>query len=149
MVSEQWLSLANFAQSITIAISLAAYLPQWMTLRRKRSSENISLSSWSLWLVSSLCSLSYAATQLLVYGTGQVLVVTSVLSVLFIAVTLGLIFLYSPKRDLSAPTADLAKLRAILESQNDAEKALRKLHQDGPVRAHFAARFEDEFQRAQ
>ena len=82
---------ANVCQSLVPFIAVSAYLPQWGKLRRTRSTEGVSLRSWLMWSLSSLFALFYAVVQLLLTGRGWPLVISSLLSAVFVLATVGLI----------------------------------------------------------
>ena len=86
--------VSDFLQSLTVVIALAAYLPQWQTLYRNKSSQNISLKAWVLWTVSGICTWFYAYVQYHTYGTGQMLLITSTLGMFFLFATLALLWRY-------------------------------------------------------
>jgi len=94
MTSETLIITADICQSVTVLICLLAYIPQWITLIRNKSSKNISLQSWCLWVCSSLLGFFYANVQYMVYGTGFTLVTTTTANLIFIILTIGLIVHY-------------------------------------------------------
>ena len=51
MVAESVILAANACQVATTVISFSAYLPQWIKLFKTKSSENIALTSWCLWII--------------------------------------------------------------------------------------------------
>jgi uncharacterized protein with PQ loop repeat len=105
MVPNLVVDAANVCQMSTVLISLAAYLPQWVKLYRTKSSENISLRSWCLWVVSSAFAFFYAVVQLLLNDRGWPLVVSTLTSFAFIVLTVLMIVKYRPKRAAKAATA--------------------------------------------
>ena len=85
---------ASTCQCLTIACSLCAYVPQWTTLYRRKSSDDISLKAWFLWITCTLLGLFYALSTYFTSGVGLALVFTDVTSICFIAVTIGMILRY-------------------------------------------------------
>ncbi|MBE9609022.1 PQ-loop domain-containing transporter [Chitinilyticum piscinae] len=81
----------TYLQATVGVLSLLAYLPQWRTLLRTRSSANIALGSWAVWSLSSLIATVYAVVQLLLHGTGWALVFSASSNLLFVLVTVMLI----------------------------------------------------------
>ena len=102
MVSEPWIAAADLCQLAVPFISLSAYLPQWLKLYRTRSSANISLGSWCGWTVSASFGLFYAFVQQARFGAGWALVVSALLSLVFILLTILLILKYRTRRSGSA-----------------------------------------------
>jgi hypothetical protein len=94
MPSESIVNIANFLQSIVPLISLAAYVPQWRRILVRKSSQDVSLMAWLLWIVTASIALFYAFVQLLVTGHGVALVFSSSLTLLFVATTVVLVFVY-------------------------------------------------------
>lgn len=90
MVSRDLLVFAGFLQSAVPVISLIAYLPQWKKLVDTRSSKDISLRSWSIWIVSSSISLFYAIVLFRYTGKGVPLVFASGAGLVFVLVTVYL-----------------------------------------------------------
>lgn len=74
------LASANFMQSSIVLITFSANIPQWITIHKKRSSENISLHSWVLWLVASFFTLFYAAVNQWAYHNSLALLLTASVS---------------------------------------------------------------------
>lgn len=64
--------VSDVCQAITLLLSLFAYVPQWLSLKRSQSSKNISLGCWLMWAFSPFLSLSYASVQFLVRGHRRV-----------------------------------------------------------------------------
>ena len=103
MVAESVIVAAGACQIATTFISLAAYFPQWLKLFKTRSSANISLRSWCLWIVSTSFALFYAVVQYLANGRGWPLIVSSIASLIFILFTVFLIVKYRPSTGGVAP----------------------------------------------
>ena len=91
MLPDYLVDLANVCQTTSTFISFSAYLPQWLKLIRTKSSADISLRSWVLWLVSGSFALFYAIVQFQLNQRGWPLIISSSLSLTFIACTIGLI----------------------------------------------------------
>ena len=105
MVPDSVITAANACQIATALISVSAYIPQWVKLRRTRSSADISLRSWCLWIVSSSFAFFYAMVQLLLNGRGWPLVLSSFAGWTFIIVTVVLIVRFRPRVSASRPPA--------------------------------------------
>ena len=82
---------ADLCQASTIFLSLIAYLPQWSTILKRRSSEHVALWAWILWLGSSGLSLVYAFLLNYLEETARLLLITSTFNVCFLLFTLALI----------------------------------------------------------
>jgi uncharacterized protein with PQ loop repeat len=106
MVSEAVVTAAGMCQIATTFISLSAYVPQWSKLHRTKSSANISVRSWCLWLVSSSFGVFYATVQLLLNRRGWPLVLSTCAGLAFVMVTLLLVLKF---RRAGVPPADSAK----------------------------------------
>ena len=100
MLSEVVVATANACQLAVPIIALAAYLPQWTKIYRNRSSADISLRAWCLWTVSSAFALFHAVVQLLLNGRGWALVISSLLSVLFVVSTVALVVRFRQRKTL-------------------------------------------------
>lgn len=73
---------------LVVVISIIGYLPQIQKLMfATRRAQNVSLSSWALWLVSGTLSLGYGVYVL----EDLMFILTSALGALFIYITFGLI----------------------------------------------------------
>ncbi len=94
MPAERTVVIANFLQGCVPLLSLFAYLPQWRKIIANRSSRDISLTSWLVWLVSSAIAIFYAVIQYQVTGKGTALIFSSVLVLVFVVITVCLIALY-------------------------------------------------------
>jgi len=97
MLPEVVITSANVCQTAVPFIALSAYLPQWIKLARTRSSQDISLRSWCIWTVSSLCALFYAIVQFLLNGRGWPLVFSTAVSLASVLLTVCLILRFRPK----------------------------------------------------
>ena len=98
MLSEMTVLLANFLQSTIIIISLTAYLPLWLAMVRRRSSEGVAAGAWCMWMASASIALFYAVVQLVLNERGWPLVATSVFNWVMNVVTLYLIYRFRQKR---------------------------------------------------
>ncbi len=86
--------IANFLQGCSPLLSLFAYLPQWEKIVANKSSKDICLTSWLVWLVSSSIAIFYVVIQYQVTGRGTALIFSSVLVLVFVFVTVCLIAFY-------------------------------------------------------
>ena len=113
------LTSANVMQSSIIFITLTANIPQWITIHSKKTSENISLSSWVMWLMASFFGFFYAVTNFVAYSNGLALVMTSFVSLVCNAYTIAIIIKYrqrteqeqifKPNRNLLAVTLNISE----------------------------------------
>jgi uncharacterized protein with PQ loop repeat len=94
MPAEKVVVVANFLQGCSPLLSLFAYLPQWKKIIANKSSKDISLTSWLVWLVSSSIAIFYAVIQYQVTGKGTALIFSSVIVLIFVFITVCLIALY-------------------------------------------------------
>lgn len=94
MPAERIVIVANFLQGCSPLLSLFAYLPQWKKIVANKSSRDISLTSWLVWLLSSAIAIFYAIVQYKVTGKGTALIFSSVLVLVFVIITVCLIALY-------------------------------------------------------
>lgn len=94
MPAERIVIVANFLQGCSPLLSLFAYLPQWKKIVANKSSRDISLTSWLVWLVSSCIAIFYAVIQYQVTGKGTALVFSSIIVLIFVFITVCLIVIY-------------------------------------------------------
>ncbi|MDD8012805.1 MAG: PQ-loop domain-containing transporter [Acidobacteriota bacterium] len=94
MPAEKIVIVANFLQGCVPLLSLVAYLPQWKKIVANRSSRDISMTSWLVWLLSSAIAIFYAVIQYKITGKGTTLIFSSVLALVFVFITVCLIALY-------------------------------------------------------
>jgi uncharacterized protein with PQ loop repeat len=94
MPAERIVIVANFLQGCSPLLSLFAYLPQWRKIIANKSSKDISLTSWLVWLLSSSIAIFYAIIQYKITGKGTALIFSSVLVLVFVFITICLIALY-------------------------------------------------------
>ncbi len=92
MTLDDWFNIAGALQSCVPFLSLTAYIPQWRTLLRSRSSQNVSLTAWIIWTITSAIALLYAAASYAVTGRGLPLVFSTTLLFLFCEFTLLLVY---------------------------------------------------------
>lgn len=114
MESIDWLAFGDFLQSLTVLISLGAYLPQWFIIYRRKSSENVSLHAWLIWSISSSFTLFYACIQYKTYGTARALLFSSCMGFVFILATIILILRY--------------RARSAITQENDTRTILTTPH---------------------
>lgn len=109
MVADSVIYAANALQMATTAISFSAYLPQWIKLFKTKSSENIALGSWCLWILSTSFNIFYAVVQYLINGSGWPLIISATFNLSCILFTVFLIIKYKKKKEAWAkrPPADL------------------------------------------
>ena len=98
MVPDSVIIVANACQVATTFISLSAYLPQWIKIIQTRSSLNISVHSWCLWLASSAFALFYAIVQYLINDRGWPLIFSTIASMGSIIVTISLIMKFRVRK---------------------------------------------------
>ena len=94
MPAERTVMIANFLQGCVPLLSLFAYLPQWKKIIANKSSKDISLTSWLVWLISSAITIFYAVIQYQVTGKGTALVFSSIIVLIFVFITVCLIAFY-------------------------------------------------------
>ena len=90
MSTHTLLNIAGILQAAVPVISLLAYLPQWKKLIDTKSSKDLSLRSWSIWIVSSSISLFYSIVLFSYTGKGIPLVFASAAGLLFVLITVYL-----------------------------------------------------------
>ena len=86
--------IADILQIIVPVLSLVAYIPLWKKLCTLRSSKEISLTAWVIWVFSSSFALFYAIIQYSLTGQGIALVFAASAGLLFILITIALILYY-------------------------------------------------------
>jgi hypothetical protein len=130
MAHQTIVTIANLCQAVVMPICLSAYIPQWITLLRNRSSSDISLKAELLWAGGSLLSVFYALVQVLEFDTGYALLFTSLVNLLCLAATISLICYYrSGSSTLLAPIE-----RAIAFNRTTSESLRLELpHPSAPV----------------
>ena len=94
MLSQFMITTANVLQGLVPLLTLVGYVPQWRRLITTRSSKDISLSAWILWTVTTFIGLFYALVQYLLAGYGWVFLFSAVANLLFVVITVALIFAY-------------------------------------------------------
>lgn len=94
MPSEFIINLANFLQASVPFLSLCAYIPQWKQLIDTKSSKDISLIAWTIWIFSSSFALFYALVRYQLTGSGGSLVFAAIMNLLFVSTTVYLILRY-------------------------------------------------------
>jgi len=91
MPAQKIVIAANFLQGCVPLLGLVAYLPQWKKIIANRSSRDISLTSWLVWLLSSAIAIFYAVIQYQVTGKGTALIFSSMITIVFVFITVCLI----------------------------------------------------------
>jgi len=99
MVPDSVIIMANLCQIATTFISLSAYLPQWIKLIKTRSSADISLRSWCLWIIAASFALFYAIVQFLLNGRGWPLIISALASLCCIIFTIFLVARFRTRKD--------------------------------------------------
>ena len=94
MPSAKIVIIANFLQGCVPLLALFAYFPQWKKIIANKSSRDISLTSWLVWLASSVITTFYAIIQYKITGKGTALIFSSVLTLAFVFITVCLIAFY-------------------------------------------------------
>ena len=94
MPAEKVVIAANFLQGCSPLLSLFGYLPQWRKIIANKSSKDISLTSWLIWVVSSSIAIFYAVIQYQVTGKGTALIFSSIVVLIFVFIMTCLIVLY-------------------------------------------------------
>ncbi|RPH52241.1 MAG: PQ-loop repeat-containing protein [Desulfobacteraceae bacterium] len=97
MVPDSVIITANVCQIATTFISLSAYLPQWIKLINTRSSSDISLRSWCIWIVAASFTLFYAIVQFMLNGRGWPLIISAAASMCCILFTIFLVVKFRTK----------------------------------------------------
>ena len=97
MVPDSVIITANACQVATALISLSAYLPQWIKLIKTKSSADIALRSWCIWIVAASFTLFYAIVQLLLNGRGWPLIISAAASICCILFTIFLVVRFRTK----------------------------------------------------
>ena len=92
---------ADFCQATTVLLSLVAYIPQWLVILKRQSSEHVALWTWILWLGSSVLSLIYALELTQQQGSVNVLLIAALFNVCFLMLTVGLILRYRHPANVS------------------------------------------------
>ncbi|MES2207223.1 MAG: PQ-loop domain-containing transporter [Pseudomonadota bacterium] len=92
---------ANLMQTAVPVLSLIAYIPQWLRLIKTKSSADIALSSWTIWIISSFFSTFYAVVQYQINGRGLPLIISSLSNLVFVILTVSLIALFRRPKKLS------------------------------------------------
>ena len=101
---------ANIAQLTSMPICLAAYVPQWVTMVRNRSSDDVSLNAYLIWIFSASLGLFYSIVQLAETGSGSALLITTVVNFICLVITAVMIAWY--RRD----TTHIAVVNELEES---------------------------------
>lgn len=78
-------------------------MPQWRTLLKSRSSENVSLTAWLIWTVSTAIAFFYALVNYLASAQGLPLVFSTSVLFLFCLFTLILVFHFRTRPRTSLP----------------------------------------------
>ena len=101
MDASQLTIIADFCQAAVMPICMVAYIPQWATMIRNKSSKDISLQAELTWAIGSLFASFYALVQVLAHGTGYALLCSTLLnlSCLIITICFMLYYRWQPKAE--------------------------------------------------
>jgi uncharacterized protein with PQ loop repeat len=97
MPSPWLINVANLMQTSVPLLSLFAYVPQWKKLMGTRSSNDISLSTWLIFVTSALFQAIYALVQWQINSQSWPLLVSTISTLLCVIFTVGLIIRYRRK----------------------------------------------------
>ncbi len=98
-MQEEIVIAANLMQTAVPVLSLIAYIPQWLQLIKTKSSADIALSSWTIWIASSFFSTFYAVVQYQLNDRGLPLIISALSNLIFVIVTVSLIAVFrKPKK---------------------------------------------------
>ena len=81
--------IALFLLSVYTFLEFAAYMPQIIKLIRTKSADDISLTSWLLWIISSSCYLTYILLE-----TPETGIIFAALLNLFFALVISILTAY-------------------------------------------------------
>ena len=123
-MSNSLLWFGEICQALITPICIWAYVPQWRTLIRRKSSDDISLGSELLWGFASCLSLTYATINYLSFGSGIALLCTTVVNIACLGVTIGLISRY---RRQPARPAPVLKFEDVIANLAAAEREVEAL----------------------
>jgi uncharacterized protein with PQ loop repeat len=104
--SDTVVALANVMQVCVPVLSMTGYVPQWVALMKTKSSDEISVQSWVIWVIAMFFALFYAIVQFQINGRGWPLIISSGGSFLFVAITLLMVLYYRRPRLLQSNTAE-------------------------------------------
>ena len=93
---------AAIAQMCVFPISLAAYIPHWLTMVRNKSSDDVSLAAQVIWTFGSVLALVYPVSMFLNNGFGLPIVMTASLNLVCAICTTVLIAAYRRKEPMVA-----------------------------------------------
>ena len=125
------LYIADAAESLTVLIAFFGYIPQWITLYRSKSSENINLSSWYVWFFGSACSTFYSAVHYIHTPSTYALLFSCAVSMIFVITTIAMIKYYSPSAVTKHPKAEVQLVEAVeslIVGTNEAIEILAEGH---------------------
>ena len=86
--------IGNILLGIVTFCTFVSYLPQAIEIIKTKSSEDISIISWILWVISSLCYTSYA---IFFSGTGM-LILGAIVELFFAVLILVLTIIYDKNK---------------------------------------------------
>jgi hypothetical protein len=91
------LSTADLAQVGITLLNFSAYPTQWKQMISRKSTADISLTSWTLWLGACILGQFYAWANYLSHGHNFALIITDTISLICVVSTITLIWYYRPK----------------------------------------------------
>ena len=94
MPSEIVIVTANILQSCVPFLSISAYIPQWKKLLTTKSSKNISIQAWLMWVLTSSIAVFYAIIQYLINEKGVALIFASLANLAFVVITVYMVIIY-------------------------------------------------------
>lgn len=87
-------TIALILISVCTISELIAYMPQIIKILKTKSADDLSLSSWSIWIVSDICYLAYVLLETPEVGV----IFLSVLSLTLVLLVFGLTFFYQKNK---------------------------------------------------
>ncbi|WP_273430334.1 SemiSWEET family sugar transporter [Chitinibacter tainanensis] len=108
MPSPWLIQLANLLQTSVPFLSLCAYIPQWKKLIKTRSSNDISLSTWLIFITSASFQVIYAVVQWQIHSYSWPLLISTVSTLLCGIFTVGLIIRYRHPSNINALPQELS-----------------------------------------
>ncbi len=133
------LILGDVCQTVTIILSLCAYIPHWIALLQTSSVE-ISVSAWVIWSISGLLSFIYALVQNMIHGVASMLFYSTLANCICLTVTLCLIFRHQIRRRLSpAPAQPIAQSRRYVPRKRPVNHYVRHRPADSYICEHSQA----------
>lgn len=130
MSDSSLLIAADTAQALTVVFSLLGFVPQWIKTLKTKSSEGVSISSWSVWALSSALGMFYAIVQYNTFGIAWTLLITTSLGMIFNLMTIVFFLYYSKPRhtneEMNIQFLESALATAVAANQ-DTEKIIAEI----------------------